>query len=85
MGLGVILYFIPPLYGEGYGVINSLLAENYQEALQTNFFDAFLDNIWVIIILLAGLVVFKIFVTSLTFAAGGVGGIFAPVFLWEAL
>lgn len=86
LGLGVILYFIPPLYGEGYGVINSLLAENYQEALQTNFFDAFLDNIWVIIILLAGLVIFKIFATSLTFAAGGVGGIFAPVlFMGSAL
>lgn len=86
LGLGIILYFIPPLYGEGYGVINNLLAENYQEALQTNFFNAFLDNIWVVITLLAGLVIFKIFATSLTFVAGGVGGIFAPVlFMGSAL
>jgi CIC family chloride channel protein len=85
-GLGVVLYFIPPLYGEGYGVINHLLSENYQEALQTNFFNEFLDNIWVVILLLAGLVIFKIVATSLTFVAGGVGGIFAPVlFMGSAL
>jgi CIC family chloride channel protein len=84
--LGVLLYFIPPLYGEGYGVINHLLSENYQEALQTNFFNEFLDNIWVVILLLAGLVIFKIVATSLTFVAGGVGGIFAPVlFMGSAL
>lgn len=86
LGLGVLLYFIPPLYGEGYGVINNLLIENYQEALQTNFFNEFLDNIWVVIVLLAGLVIFKIVATSLTFVAGGVGGIFAPVlFMGSAL
>jgi CIC family chloride channel protein len=84
--LGVLLYFIPPLYGEGYGVINHLLSENYQEALQTNFFNEFLDNIWVVILLLTGLVIFKIVATSLTFVAGGVGGIFAPVlFMGSAL
>lgn len=79
ISLGVLVYFIPPLYGEGYNVINNLLAENYIEALGTNLFNAYLDNIWVVIVLLIGLVIFKIFATSLTFGAGGVGGIFAPV------
>ncbi|WP_232778324.1 chloride channel protein [Salegentibacter sediminis] len=79
LGLGVLIYFIPPLYGEGYNVINNLLAEDYFEALGTNFFNEYLDNIWIVIILLASLVFFKIIATSLTFGAGGVGGIFAPV------
>ena len=79
LALGVLIYFIPPLYGEGYNVVNNLLHENYLQALGTNLFNAYLDNIWVVIILLAGLVVFKIIATSLTFSAGGVGGIFAPV------
>ena len=79
IGLGVLIYFIPPLYGEGYSVINNLLDENYLEALGTNFFSEFSSNIWVVIILLAGLVLFKIIAASLTFNAGGVGGIFAPV------
>ena len=77
--LGLIIYFIPPLYGEGYSVINNLLQENYLEALGTNLFNAYLENIWVVIILLTGLVLFKIIATSLTLSAGGVGGIFAPV------
>ncbi|MGB8704404.1 MAG: chloride channel protein [Gillisia sp.] len=77
--LGIMIYFIPPLYGEGYNVINNLLTENYLQALGTNFFNEFLDNIWVVIALLAGLVLFKIVATSLTFSAGGVGGVFAPV------
>ena len=79
LGLGVLIYFIPPLYGEGYNVINNLLQENYIEALGTNLFNAYLENIWVVILLLAGLVIFKIIASSLTFSAGGVGGIFAPV------
>lgn len=79
LGLGILIYLIPPLYGEGYNVINNLLAEDYLEALGTNFFNDYLDNIWIVVILLAGLVVFKIFATSLTFGAGGIGGIFAPV------
>lgn len=37
LGLGVLIYFIPPLYGEGYNVVNNLLHENYLQALGTNF------------------------------------------------
>ncbi|MDX1603317.1 MAG: chloride channel protein, partial [Salinimicrobium sediminis] len=77
--LGVLLFLIPPLYGEGYNVINNLLQEDYLEALGSSLFNDYLDNFWVIIALLAGLVIFKIVATSLTFNAGGVGGIFAPV------
>jgi chloride channel protein, CIC family len=84
LSLGVLIFFIPPLYGEGYDVINNLLQENYLAALGNNIFEAYLDNIWVVIALLAGLVVFKIIATSLTMGAGGVGGIFAPVLFMGA-
>ncbi len=77
--LGVLIFLIPPLYGEGYDVINNLLQENYINALGKNIFESYMDNIWVVIGLLAGMVVFKIIATSLTMGAGGVGGIFAPV------
>ncbi len=77
--LGILVFLIPPLYGEGYDVINNLLQGNYMFALENNFFSETLDNIWVVIALLAGLVIFKVIATSLTFGAGGVGGIFAPV------
>lgn len=79
ISLGVLIYFIPPLYGEGYDVINNLLQENYFYALQNTLFEDFIDNIWVVIGLLFGLVVFKIVATSLTIGAGGIGGVIAPV------
>jgi len=79
ISLGVLIFFIPPLYGEGYDVINNLLQENYMYALENNLFEGYLENIWVVIALLAGLIFFKVIATSLTLGAGGIGGIFAPV------
>jgi len=76
--LGVLIYFIPPLYGEGYEVINNLIAGNASRALENNFFQLDTNNIWVAIALLMGLMLFKIIASSLTFGAGGDGGIFAP-------
>tara|TARA_R110002051_G_scaffold250833_1_gene310186 strand:+ start:6490 stop:8283 length:1794 start_codon:yes stop_codon:yes gene_type:complete len=78
MGLGILIYFIPPLYGEGFDVINSLVQGNPEKVLKNNIFDLDLTNVWMIILLLIGLVLFKIIASSLTFGAGGVGGIFAP-------
>lgn len=76
--LGALIYLIPPLYGEGFDVINNLIAGNPEKALENNFFKLEVSNIWIVIALLAGLVFFKIIASALTFGAGGVGGIFAP-------
>eukprot|EP00919_Chromeraceae_sp_WS-2016_P009357 GHVR01021997.1.p1 GENE.GHVR01021997.1~~GHVR01021997.1.p1 ORF type:complete len:380 (+),score=28.85 GHVR01021997.1:114-1142(+) len=78
LAIGVMLYFIPPLYGEGFGFINNLLAGNHLAALGTTPFDHLKDNIWVIIGLLIGITVFKAIAMTTTFAAGGAGGIFIP-------
>jgi len=78
LGLGILIYMIPPLYGEGFSSINNLLQENYRDALGANLFENYLDNVWIVIAMLAGMVLFKVIATSLTFGAGGVGGIFAP-------
>lgn len=76
--IGIMLYFIPPLYGEGFGFINNLLDGNHIEALGKTPFDAFLDNIWVVIALLFGITVFKAIAMTTTLAAGGAGGVFIP-------
>ncbi len=78
LGIGVLVYFIPPLYGEGFDVINNLVQGNADLALRNNIFQLDVDNVWIMIGLLAGLVLFKVIASSLTFGAGGVGGIFAP-------
>lgn len=77
--LGILIYFIPPLYGEGYDVINNLLQQDYSGVLGNTLWQSYLDNVWVIIVLLLGMVIFKVVAMSITFNAGGVGGIFAPV------
>lgn len=78
LAIGIMLYFIPPLYGEGFGFINNLLAGNHVEAIGKTPFDDFKDNIWVVILLLIGITIFKAVAMTTTFAAGGVGGIFIP-------
>ena len=78
LAIGVMLYFIPPLYGEGYGIINNLLHGDHIAALGKTPFDAYTDNIWVVMGLLAGIAIFKAIAMTTTFAAGGVGGIFIP-------
>lgn len=78
LGIGLLIYFIPPLYGEGFDVINSLVKGNTGKALENNFLQLDVANAWVTIALLIGLVLFKIIASAITFGAGGVGGIFAP-------
>ncbi|MBU2938323.1 chloride channel protein [Lacinutrix sp. C3R15] len=77
-GIGLLVYLIPPLYGEGFDIMNSLIAGNPEKALVNNFLHLDLTNVWAVILLLAGLVFFKVIASALTFGAGGVGGIFAP-------
>ena len=78
LGIGGLVYCIPPLYGEGFEVINTLVQGNAALALETNIFQVDSSNIYMAIGLLIGLVFFKVVASAVTFGAGGVGGIFAP-------
>ena len=78
LAIGIMLYFIPPLYGEGFSFISDLLDGNHLSALGSTPFDDYLSNIWVVIALLFGITVFKAIAMTTTFAAGGAGGIFIP-------
>ena len=79
ISIGVILFFIPPLYGEGFDLINNLLSGNHLNAIgYIPFFDHLRENIWIIILLLIGITIFKAVAMTITFSAGGVGGIFIP-------
>ena len=76
--IGTMLYFIPPLYGEGYGIMNNLLKGDHLAAIGTTPFQLDLSNIWIVIALLIGIAVFKAIAMTTTFGAGGVGGVFIP-------
>ncbi|NNL15527.1 MAG: chloride channel protein [Flavobacteriaceae bacterium] len=78
LAIGIILYIIPPLYGEGYGIINNLLKGDHLAAIGNTPFNLDLSNIWIVIALLLGITVFKSIAMTTTFGAGGVGGVFVP-------
>jgi CIC family chloride channel protein len=78
LAIGTILYFIPPLYGEGYGIMNNLLKGDHLAAIGKTPFDFDLSNIWIVITLLIGIAIFKAIAMTTTFGAGGVGGLFIP-------
>ena len=76
--LGILIWLFPPLYGEGYDTVMSLLQGNVNALTLNSGLSIANGNIIVIILFLAGLVILKVFASSSTNGAGGVGGIFAP-------
>ena len=78
LSLGVLIFLFPSLYGEGYEAINECLAGNTDYLFNNSLFYDFRGELWVALILIASVIILKIIATSLTFGAGGVGGIFAP-------
>jgi CIC family chloride channel protein len=76
--LGVLIFLMPPLYGEGFDTMNRLISGSTEGLLNYSPLADFEGNIWVVLFFLIMVVIFKAFATSITFGAGGVGGIFAP-------
>ena len=85
LGLGALIYVFPALYGEGYETINAALNGQASDILQGTMFEPFSDNIWVVILIFVLIILCKAFATSFTFAAGGVGGTFAPALFLGAM
>lgn len=77
--LSILIFLFPPLFGEGYNSINTLLAggNHYKELLNESFFYNFQSR-WGIVFFLSLIIIFKTFATSATNGGGGTGGVFAP-------
>ncbi len=76
--LGVLIFFLPSLYGEGYEVINQTLAGDYTHLFENQLYERFQSNILFVFLIFLLILIFKVVATSATFGSGGVGGIFAP-------
>lgn len=77
--LGILIFFLPSLFGEGYTSVNSCLKGDYTYLFEHSLFYSFRDNIYAVILMFFAIVLFKSIATAVTFSAGGIGGIFAPV------
>ena len=76
--LGALIFFIPPLYGEGFVTIKMLFSGEFTSIVDNSIFHEYKGNIFIMLGLLFALMFFKVIASSLTFGAGGVGGVFAP-------
>jgi chloride channel protein, CIC family len=76
--LGLLIFLMPPLFGEGYSSVEALLKGNYSDLLNNSLFTNFNHNTWFILIFVFAIIMLKIIATALTIGIGGNGGIFAP-------
>lgn len=74
--LGILIFFFPAMYGEGYDVINQLI--NNASASEIMHNTLFYGNEQNLLIYLGLVLVFKVFATTATNGGGGCGGTFAP-------
>lgn len=85
VSISILVLLMPALYGEGYEVINQLMKNDFSQAISGPMYDWVKDSAWLVIAALLALLILKTLATSLTVAAGGVGGIFAPVLFMGSL
>lgn len=77
-GLALIILVLPPIYGEGYETIKSLLNGGEEEVLQRSLFYSLRENGMTILAFLLGVILLKPIASATTIGSGGSGGIFAP-------
>lgn len=76
--LCTLIFLFPPLYGEGYSSIIDLLGGNIQGIFYGSIFYNDRNSIISVLIFVGLIILLKVFATSATNGAGGVGGTFAP-------
>jgi CIC family chloride channel protein len=76
--VGILIYMLPPLFGEGYDTIKILLNGDTSTIMQNSFFSQFNNSYATIALFMGALILLKVIASSSTNGAGGVGGVFAP-------
>jgi CIC family chloride channel protein len=76
--LGILIFVFPPLFGEGYEVLQQVLSGQGSVLINYGLFSALTENIWFLPVIILAILFFKAIATAVTTGSGGVGGIFAP-------
>jgi CIC family chloride channel protein len=76
--LSILIFLLPPLYGEGYDTIGKLISNQFDNLLDGSLFYVLQNNSWGLIAFLVLIIFSKVFATTATNGGGGCGGIFAP-------
>ncbi len=78
MALGLFIFAFPPLFGEGYMTIRSLLNGNVYTLVANSPFYFLKDYTGWFLLYVALVFMLKVVAMAVTNGAGGVGGVFAP-------
>jgi CIC family chloride channel protein len=76
--LSVLCFVFPPLFGEGYMSVKTLVDQSAGQLMYTSLFNTMAANQWVILGFVGLVCLFKVFATTITISSGGNGGNFAP-------
>lgn len=77
--LGLLIFLFPPLFGEGYITMRSMLSGQPENLLNDSIWGYFVDDSGLLFVgFLVMVLFFKAIATSLTTGSGGIGGVFAP-------
>ena len=76
--LAVLIFFFPPLFGEGYESIKALSGTGAQELLHRSILSKLGNNEWFVLFFIGAVMFIKVVAASITINGGGNGGNFAP-------
>ena len=85
VSMGLMVFFFPPLYGEGYDSLNLMLTNAPSRIMGGQLTGQLLESKWAILIFFAAILFLKVFATAMTNAGGGVGGTFGPTLFTGAV
>ncbi|KGO86630.1 transporter [Flavobacterium rivuli WB 3.3-2 = DSM 21788] len=76
--LGLMIFVLPTLFGEGYESIKTLADKNPGELMANTLFADYSNNSWVLLVFVGLSMMLKAFASGITLGSGGNGGNFAP-------
>ncbi|MBT9394688.1 chloride channel protein [Hymenobacter sp. NST-14] len=86
LALGGLVFLFPPLYGEGYNIVQLLLGGHAEQLTSGSLFDVFNDqSAWLVLIVAGGSMLLKVVATTITIGSGGNGGMFGSSLFAGAL
>ena len=85
LGLGLLIFLFPPLYGEGYDFLGALLAGTPPGVENRTVLSFMFGSPWGAPAFFALVFLFKVLAMTLTNAGGGVGGTFGPTLFAGAI
>ncbi|HRS54301.1 MAG TPA: chloride channel protein [Bacteroidales bacterium] len=76
--IGIIIYLLHPLYGEGYEALKLILTGKANQLLENSILSPYTNGFWGLVFYMTLVLFFKVFAMALTTGSGGIGGVFAP-------